>query len=82
MKWLFNGKKERKKERKSFWKDDFSDCSTLDYLPEYSVCTCNNNRQCRYVAMYAGVMLCGNPKHKSFIPEGSEPFDPYSGRFF
>lgn len=80
--WLFNKRRAAQpEEKKSFWKDDFSDCVALGYLPEYSVCKCKNNRYCRYVAMYAGVVLCSNPKHKSFIQEGSEPFDPRKSLF-
>lgn len=63
------------------WKEDFSDCATLDYLPDYSICKCRENRNCRFVTTFAGMILCSNPKHKSFIPEGSEPFDPHKNLF-
>ncbi len=83
--WWFNKKMDKPKKQvdvmENFWKDDFSDCEAIKYLPEYSVCKCRNNRQCRYVAMYAGMVLCSSPKHKSFIPEGSEPFDPHKNLF-
>lgn len=79
--WPFKKKPEKQQPetKKSFWKEDFSDCVTADYLPQYSVCKCRNNRHCRFVAMYAGMVLCSNPRHKSFIPEGSERFDPHKG---
>lgn len=80
--WLVKKKKKTGKEEcVSIWKHDFSDCITSDYLPEYSVCLCQENRTCRFVAMYAGMTLCSNPEHKSFIPEGSIPFDPHKGQF-
>lgn len=76
--WPFFKKRENKpEEQKSIWKEDFSDCVAIKYLPDYSVCKCKDNRYCRYVSVYAGLSLCNNPKHKSFIPEGSEPFDPH-----
>jgi hypothetical protein len=82
MGWLFNRKKKADEPvHVSVWKDDFSDCTTKDYLPAYSVCLNDNNTHCRFVAMYAGMTLCGNPEHKKFIPEGSEPFDPHKGQF-
>jgi len=79
---LFKRKKKgEEREIASVWKNDFSDCVTSDFLPEHSVCRNKDNRNCRYVATYAGMTLCSNPDHKSFIPEGSEPFDPHKGRF-
>ncbi len=82
MNWFFkNKKKVIEPECASIWKVDFSDCSTRDYLPAYSFCECDNHSNCRYVALFEGMRLCGNPKHKSFIPEGSEPFDPHKGQF-
>ena len=74
--WWFKKKKPVEEEYVSIWKEDFSDCVAADYLPSYSVCQRENNTYCRYVAHYAGMVLCGNPKHKSFIPEGAEQFDP------
>lgn len=74
-------KKEEELDVASVWKQDFSDCVTADYLPEYSVCQNEDNRSCRFVAIYAGMTLCSNPNHKSFIPEGAEPFDPHKGQF-
>ncbi|VGO14364.1 hypothetical protein PDESU_02925 [Pontiella desulfatans] len=80
--WIFGKrKKEQAPEYTSIWKEDFSDCVTSDYLPQYSVCLCGNNRSCRHLAMYAGMELCSNPNHKSYIPEGSEPFDPHKRQF-
>lgn len=79
----FNKKKQNSKEEEyeSVWKSDFSDCISADYLPGYSVCQNDNNVTCRYVARYAGMILCSNPEHKSFIPEGAEPFNPHKGQF-
>ncbi|MBN2163769.1 MAG: hypothetical protein JXR25_11225 [Pontiellaceae bacterium] len=77
--WPFNIKEKQQEEPVSIWKEDFSDCATLDFLPEYSVCKNCNNRHCRYVAIYGAMVLCSNPDHKSFIIEGSEPFDPHKG---
>ncbi len=82
--WYWFKKKRQKKgeeEYVSIWKSDFSDCVSADYLPDYSVCQNKNNATCRYVARYAGMTLCSNPEHKSFIPEGAEPFNPHKGRF-
>lgn len=82
MKWLFWKKKSvEQNEYVSVWKDNFTDCVTSDYLPEYSVCLSKDNRSCRFVAIYAGMTLCSNPEHKRFIPEDSEPFDPHKGQF-
>lgn len=79
--WFKKKKKPNKGEYVSIWKDDFSDCVAADYLPSYSVCRNENNTTCRYVARYAGVTLCSNPSHKTFIPAGAEPFTPQEGRF-
>ncbi len=82
MGWFFNRKKKvDEPEYASIWKQDFSDCETSDYLPAYSVCLNKNNSYCRHVAIFEGMSLCGNPDHKKFIPEGSEPFDPHKGQF-
>ena len=74
--WWFKKKKVAEKEFKSIWKDDFSDCIAADYLPNYSVCQNENNSSCRFVAHYAGMLLCSNPSHKRFIPADAEPFNP------
>ncbi len=74
--WWFKKKKPVEEEYVSIWKDDFSDCVSADYLPSYSVCQTKDNTSCRYVARYADMLLCSNPDHKSFIPEGAEQFDP------
>ena len=80
--WLFKKKKKPvEEEYVSVWKSDFSDCVTADYLPDHSVCQSKENSNCRYVARYAGMTLCCNPQHKSFIPEGAEVFDPHKGQF-
>ena len=79
--WFKRKKKAEEPEFESIWKDDFSDCITADYLPNYSVCQNGDNSSCRYVARYAGMTLCSNPEHKRFIPEGAEPFDPHARRF-
>ena len=80
--WIFKKRKKAGPELfTSIWKEDFSDCVTLDYLPDYSVCRCDNNKHCRHVAHYAGMTLCGNPRHKSFILAGSQPFDPGKHQF-
>ena len=80
--WLFKKKKKPvEDEYVSIWKSDFSDCVTADYIPDYSVCQCGNNSNCRFVARYAGMTLCSNPNHKSFIPEGAEVFNPHKGQF-
>jgi|GEM_PF-5877721 len=68
-------KPEEEKAYTSIWKDDFSNCKTQDYLPSYSICCTEDNLFCRYIARYANVVLCTHPKHKTFISEGSEPFD-------
>ena len=83
MQWPFCKKQKDKPEEqtKSIWKEDFSDCETLEYLPDYSVCKCTDRCYCRHVAMYAGMVLCSNPRHKSFILPGSEPFDPHKNLF-
>ena len=60
----------------SVWKSDFSDCVTADYLPGHSVCQSEDNTTCRYVTRYAGMTLCSNPDHKTFIPKDAEPFNP------
>ncbi len=83
MRHLFEKKKEsQKKARKSHWKEDFSDCVAMKFLPDYSVCKCENRRQCKFAAMFSGMIICCNPGHEDFIPEGSESFDPYSVQFF
>ena len=81
MRWFKKKKEQVEEEYVSIWKSDFSDCVAADYLPNYSVCQNKNNRSCRYVAHYAGMTLCANPIHKSFIPEDAEPFNPHEGRF-
>jgi hypothetical protein len=81
MGWFKKKKSPVEEEYVSVWKHDFSDCIAADYLPSYSVCQNKNNTSCRYVAHYAGMMLCANPIHKSFIPEDAEPFNPHEGRF-
>ena len=81
MVWWFKNKKKHEEDYVNIWKQEFSDCTTLDYLPDYSVCKNKNNKNCRFVAMYAGMTLCGNPKHKTYISEGSEPFNPHKGQF-
>lgn len=81
--WPFKKSQKADAQKPQFmWKEDFTDCVALKYLPEYSVCKCKNNYQCRFVAMFSGLVLCCNPEHKSFIPEDSEPYDPYEGSFF
>ena len=77
----FRKKKVEEEEYVSIWKSDFSECVAADYLPNYSVCQSKNNATCRYIAHYAGMTLCSNPKHKSFIPEGAERFNPHKGQF-
>ena len=79
--WPFKKKEKQELECDSIWKSDFSGCVTADYLPGYSICQCGQNSNCRYVAFYAGMTLCSHPLHKSFIPEGSEPFDPHRNQF-
>jgi hypothetical protein len=81
--WGLFRRKVRKEEQEgaSIWKEDFSDCTSADFLPEYSVCLNKDNINCRYVAKFADMTLCGHPEHKAFIPEGSEPFDPHKGQF-
>ncbi len=74
--WWFKRKKSLAEEPSSIWKSDFSDCVTTDYLPSYSVCNNENNTTCRYVALYAGMSLCGNPQHKTFIPNDTAPTEP------
>ncbi len=76
MRWCLN-KTSRKEERgvERVWKEDFSDCATSAFLPEYSVCLCEDHEACRHVATYGGMTLCGNPLHKSFIIEDPEPDD-------
>lgn len=81
MRWFGKNRKKKEEEYVSIWKQDFSDCKTADYLPAYSVCLCENNSHCRHVAVFAGMKLCSNPRHKAFIPEGSVPFDPHKGQF-
>jgi hypothetical protein len=79
--WWFTKKKSIEEEPVDIWKSDFSECVTADYIPDYSACQTKNNTSCRFVARYAGMSLCSNPNHKSFIPEGSEPFNPHKGQF-
>lgn len=79
--WFEKKKKESEEERISVWKEDFSKCMTADYLPNYSVCQTEDTSSCRYIAQYEGMVLCSHPEHKSFIPEGSEPFNPHANRF-
>lgn len=81
MGWFKKKKKPDEEEHISIWKDDFSDCITADYLPNYSVCQNEHNSTCRYAVHYASMLLCSNPIHKSFIPEDAEPFNPHEGRF-
>jgi hypothetical protein len=79
--WFKKKRDNRDEEYVSIWKNDFSDCISADYLPGYSVCQNKNNNTCRYVARYAGMTLCSNPHHKSFIPAGAKPFNPRKGQF-
>ena len=79
--WWFKKKKHEEKESKSIWKDDFSDCIAADFLPNYSVCQNEKNGSCRHVAHYAGMMLCSNPRHKSFIPRMQNRLTPVCARF-
>ncbi len=81
MGWFKKRKKPVEEDFVNVWKSDFSDCVTADYLPEYSVCQCSENKTCRFTTRYAGMLLCSNPEHKSFIPEGAEPFNPHKGQF-
>ena len=81
MRWFRKKKKAAEEGRLSIWKEDFSDCVAADYLPNYSVCLNADNSSCRYVAHYAGMVLCSNPEHKRFIPAGGRPFDPHEGQF-
>jgi hypothetical protein len=76
MGWFKKKKKPTEEEHISVWKADFSDCVAADYLPNYSVCQNENNSSCRFVAHYAGMLLCSNPNHKNFIPADAEPFNP------
>jgi len=69
------GKKERKDaDSAGAWKSEFNDCVTSDYLPDYSVCLCDNNRHCRFIAMYSGMTLCSNPDHKDFSCHSADVF--------
>lgn len=68
-------------EYESIWKTDFSDCVAADYIPNYSVCQTESNRNCRHVIRYSGMLLCSHKEHKSFIPEGAPQFDPHKGQF-
>ncbi len=79
--WLFKKSKKKVEVDINIWKIDFSDCVTADYLPTYSVCQCQQNNNCRFIARYAGMILCSNPEHKNFIPEGAELFDPQKGQY-
>lgn len=81
LRWFRKKRMKKRNGYASLWKQDFSDCVTSDYLPGYSVCLCGNNRSCRYVALYSGMMLCSHPEHKRFIPEDAVPFDPHKGQF-
>lgn len=81
MGWFRKKKKPAEKEPLIVWKEDFSDCITADYLPNYSICQNKNNASCRYIAHYSGMLLCSNPMHKRFIPDGAEPFNPHEDRF-
>lgn len=74
--WKFFRKREPVEET-SYWKEDFSDCNARDYLPDYSICKCKSSRNCRYMSIYGTVFLCSHPEHKSFIPPGSDRFDPH-----
>ena len=80
--WNWFKKKNRIEEEEyiSVWKSDFSDCVAADYLPSYSFCQNENHATCRYVARYAGVTLCSNPQHKSFIPKGAERYNPQKAK--
>jgi hypothetical protein len=80
--WSFFKKKNTQhEEHASVWKSDFSDCVAADYLPAYSVCQNGNNRDCRFVVRYAGMILCSHSDHKTFIPEDAEMFNPHKGQF-
>ena len=74
--WSIFRKKKAVKET-SYWKEDFTDCETRDYLPDFSICRCKNSRNCRFISIYSNVFLCNHPNHKSFIPPDSEPYDPH-----
>jgi len=78
--WGFWKKTGDGEEFSSIWKNDFSDCIAADYLPGYSICQNEGNTVCRFATRYAGMVLCSNPNHKSFIPEGAAPFDPRRNR--
>lgn len=77
--WLFKKKKhdENKESLWAQWKSDFESCVAADYLPDYSVCQCEDNTSCRYLARYENMLLCSHPDHKEFIPEDAEPFTPH-----
>lgn len=68
MRWLFGKKPEIvEDDYVSAWKTSFNDCSTEEYLPDYSVCRCSDNVYCRYLTRYSGMILCSHPKHREFI---------------
>ena len=73
--WLFKKKKVESDSDESIWKCNYSDCVATDFLPDYSICRCDNNQNCRYITQYSGMMLCSHPNHKEYVPSGSEPFD-------
>ncbi len=79
--WFKKKKNSEEESYVSVWKSDFSNCVAADYLPNYSVCQSENKVLCRYVTRYAGMTLCSNPDHKSYIPEGAERFNPHKGQF-
>jgi hypothetical protein len=80
--WPFSKRKPKEQdEPHSFWKEDFSNCVTADFIPTYSVCQTPDNGNCRFIAIYSGMKLCSHPKHKSFIPADAPPFDPHEGQF-
>ena len=78
--WLKKKREPDQEKYTSIWKEDFSDCVTADYLPNYSVCQTESQTICRYCVRYESMLLCSHPDHKRFIPEGSEPFIPHGQR--
>ena len=81
MRWFRKRRKPAAGGAGSIRKDDFSDCVTADYLPGYSVCRSENSAACRHKVHFAGMILCGHPDRKRFIPADAEPFDPHEGQF-
>jgi hypothetical protein len=80
--WFFSKKKQQAPDQpESIWKQNFSECLTADFIPNYSVCQTSDNRHCRFVIMYSGMTLCSHPDHKKFIPKNAPSFDPHKGQF-